>query len=158
VPQLENGDFEITTARDVLLGWYYRRNATLVSGNEAFGGQRSLKCTAQTSHHSAHILQAFGVNGEEYHTLKMSLMVRTENISKPPKNSFAGFKIHFYNDKRQQVGEDIRGPWHGTQDWTRKEATIEVPAKAKLAVIFVGCYGVTGDMYFDDIVIQPTQK
>jgi protein-L-isoaspartate(D-aspartate) O-methyltransferase len=46
------------------------------------------------------------------------------------------------------------GPWRGTYDWDREEATFEVPSKAREAIIRIGLFGAIGEASFDDLRLE----
>ncbi|MCA9223211.1 MAG: hypothetical protein KDA71_23000, partial [Planctomycetales bacterium] len=60
----------------------------------------------------------------------------------------------FYDDRRMSVGSQLIGPWTGTSDWSRREEVIRIPPRAKLAVLGIGLFGLTGEMLFDDVRVE----
>lgn len=154
-PQLENGGFEETTARGVPLGWYYLRQAELISDGRVHAGQRSMRFASESRERTAHALQAFGCDGQRFRQIRVSMMVRLDRVPAATNASdLAGFQIHFYDDRRMSVGSQIVGPWTGTSDWSRREEVIRIPPRAKLAVLGIGLFGLPGEMLFDDVQVE----
>ena len=55
-----------------------------------------------------------------------------------------GVVISFYDENRATVGEAGLGPWHGTFDWQTESKRINVPPKAREAILRIGLLGARG--------------
>ena len=56
--------------------------------------------------------------------------------------------------KTGRAGLAIVGPWVGTFDWRREEQRIEVPARAREAIVCIGLLGAVGEIAFDGIELK----
>jgi protein-L-isoaspartate(D-aspartate) O-methyltransferase len=94
------------------------------------------------------------VDGREVRQLDVSLYVRGENI-RPGQTlrQMPMLAIMFYDDKRAHAGQAIVGPWRGTFGWQEQSATIDVPPRAREAIVRIGLLGATGEISFDNIRI-----
>lgn len=159
VPRLLNASFEDTDEEDQLLGWYYVRQATIISDQEAMHGKRFLAFNNDTAGRGAQALQAVGVNGREIAAIDLSLWIRAAEVrpGRSPRE-LPRVNISFFDDKQAPCGSQSVGPWYGTISWVKKQATIEVPPKAKLAVIAVGMFGATGEFAIDSVNLTVSQQ
>jgi protein-L-isoaspartate(D-aspartate) O-methyltransferase len=62
--------------------------------------------------------------------------------------------IIFYDENRALAGQGIIGPWTGTFGWQREAKRIEVPPRAREAIIRVGMFGAVGEMSIDDVDLK----
>jgi protein-L-isoaspartate(D-aspartate) O-methyltransferase len=158
VPRLLNESFELTDDEDQLLAWYYVRQAEIVSDEESMHGQRFLAFSNDTAGRGAQALQAVGVNGREIATIDLSLWIRASDV-RPGRSTreLPRVNVSFFDDKQAPCGSQSAGPWYGTISWVKKQATIQVPPKAKLAVIAVGMFGATGEFAVDSVDVRVRQ-
>jgi protein-L-isoaspartate(D-aspartate) O-methyltransferase len=159
VPQLLNASFEQTDDEDQLLAWYYVRQAKIVSDQEAMHGERFLEFSNDTAGRGAQALQAVGVNGREIAAIDLSLWLRASEVApgRSPRE-LPRVNVSFFDDKQAPCGSQSAGPWYGTISWVKKQATIQVPPKAQLAVIAVGMFGATGDFAIDYVDLKVSQQ
>ena len=159
IPQLLNAGFELTDDEDQLLGWYYVRQAKIVSDHEAMQGKRFLEFSNETAGRGAQALQAVGVNGREIAAIDLSLWVRASEV-RPGRSSreLPRVNVSFFDDEQAPCGSQSAGPWYGTISWVKKQAAIQVPPKAKLAVIAVGMFGATGEFAVDSVDLKVSQE
>jgi protein-L-isoaspartate(D-aspartate) O-methyltransferase len=113
----------------------------------------------ETAGRGAQALQAVGVNGREIAAIELSLWLRASDVrpGRSPRE-LPRVNISFFDDKQSPCGSQSAGPWYGTISWVKKQATIEVPPKAKLAVIAVGMFGATGEFAIDSIDLTVSQQ
>jgi protein-L-isoaspartate(D-aspartate) O-methyltransferase len=157
-PSLINGGFEDSTVIDgVPDGWYYARQCKLKTDSKAPEGQQILTCTNTEPGKFSQILQAFGVDGNKIHKLEVRVWVRGRDI-RPPLAELdrrPRLDLRYYDKDRAEVGSESLGPWTGTFDWTEQRGQLPVPRDARLAVLYVGMLGATGEISFDDIIVKP---
>lgn len=159
VPRLQNASFEVTDDEDQLRAWYYVRQAEVVSDQEAMHGERFLSFSNETAGRGAQALQAVGVNGREIAVIDISLWLRATDVRPglSPKE-LPRINVSFFDDRQAPCGARSVGPWYGTITWVKKQATVQVPPKAKLAVIAIGMFGATGELAVDSISLKIRQQ
>jgi protein-L-isoaspartate(D-aspartate) O-methyltransferase len=159
VPRLLNASFEDTDDDGQLLGWYYVRQAKVVSDQEAMHGERFLAFNNETAGRGAQALQAVGVDGRAIAAIDLSLWIQASNV-RPGRSTreLPRVNISFFDDKQAPCGSQSVGPWYGTITWVKKQATIQVPPKAKLAVIAVGMFGAVGEFAVDSVDLSISQQ
>lgn len=160
-PELVNGSFEKSTVIEgVPDGWYYARQCKLVTDKDAPDGEQVLTCSNREPGKFAQILQSFGVDGQKVRFLEVELWVRGRDIRPPliDPTRRPQLVIKFYDKKRADLAEDSLGPWSGTFDWTRKHGRIPVPREARLAVVYLGMLGSTGEVSFDNVSVKAAES
>jgi protein-L-isoaspartate(D-aspartate) O-methyltransferase len=156
-PHLVNGSFEeATIVEGVPDGWYYARQATLEKPPEAPDGKQVLTFTNAESGKIAQILQGFGVDGRKVKRLDVRLWYRANNVQPPlaQPNVRPLLVVTYYNANRGQIDRTAIGPFAGTTDWTEVHHRLNVPREARLAVLFLGMGGATGQLSFDNVQIK----
>ncbi len=155
VPQLLNASFENTDDEGQLVAWYYVRQGEIVKNSDAMQGTRYLQFHNDTPGRGAQALQAVGVDGRKVRALDVSAWIRAAD-ARPGQSlqQLPHIELTFFDDKQAPAGAQIAGPWHGTIAWTKKQAKIEVPARARLAVIAVGLFGGTGQLAVDGMTLE----
>lgn len=98
------------------------------------------------------------VDGREIGLLQLSVKYKiygTKEGSEPYEQP--GIYIHFYDDQRRDISDQMVGPWLGTSDWKTDLKTIPVPLKAREMIIRIGLNGATGELWVDDLrmSVQP---
>ena len=73
LPNLVNGSFESIDDENHPLGWYYVRQAEIVTGPGAAAGERFLRFRNETAGRGAQALQALGIDGRRVQQLDVSL-------------------------------------------------------------------------------------
>lgn len=159
VPRLLNESFELIDDEDQLLGWYYVRQAKIVTDQDAMDGERFLEFSNETAGRGAQALQAVGVNGREIAAFDLSLWLRASEV-RPGRSvrELPRVNVSFFDDKQAPCGSQSAGPWYGTISWVKKHATIRVPPNAKLAVIAVGMFGATGEFAIDSLDLKVSHE
>jgi protein-L-isoaspartate(D-aspartate) O-methyltransferase len=173
-PAIYNGGFEeITEGGDpVPIGWHWLRQAKSSTDLDAPEGKACITFTNTVPGRAGCALQAFPIDGRQIHSFAISLSVRTKQVrpgkpadfarlpqgtaTAPEDEQLPMFGITFYDDRRAIIKPYVRcmGPWRGTYDWEREEATFEVPNKAREAIIRIGLFGATGEASFDDLRLE----
>ena len=160
-PELVNGSFEKSTVIEgVPDGWYYARQCKPEADDKAPDGEQVLTCTNAEPGKFSQVLQAFGVDGRKVDNLDVRLWVRGRNIRPPLVDPTVRPKlvITFYNQKRAELTTALVGPWSGTFDWAENHKRIAVPRDARLAVLYLGMMGATGEISFDNVSIKPAEN
>jgi protein-L-isoaspartate(D-aspartate) O-methyltransferase len=173
-PAIYNGGFEEIAEGEVPLpiGWHYLRQAKVSTDLNAPEGKACITFTNEVAGRASYALQAFPVDGRQIHSIEVSLSVRTKRVQPgQPANlerlqqgaptvqeddQLPMFGITFYDERRAIIKPLVRrmGPWRGTYDWDREEATFEVPSKAREAIIRIGLFGAIGEASFDDLRLE----
>lgn len=159
VPRLLNASFEDTDEEGQLLGWYYVRQAEVVSDQEAMHGERYLAFSNAEAGRGAQALQAVGVDGRAIAAIDVSLWIQASQV-RPGRSTreLPRVNVSFFDEKQAPCGSQSVGPWYGTITWVKKQATIQVPPKAKLAVIAVGMFGAVGEFAVDSVDLTIRQE
>jgi protein-L-isoaspartate(D-aspartate) O-methyltransferase len=159
VPRLLNASFEDTGDDGQLLGWYYVRQAKVVSDQEAMHGERFIAFNNETAGRGAQALQAVGIDGRAIAAIDLSLWIEANEV-RPGRSTreLPRVNISFFDDRQAPCGSQSVGPWYGTITWVKKQATIQVPPKAKLAVIAVGMFGAVGEFAVDSVDLSIGQQ
>jgi len=159
IPQLLNASFETTNPDDELLGWYYVRQAEVVSDEPAMDGKQFLSFQNDTPGRGAQALQAVGVNGREIAAVDLSLWLRATDV-RPGRSAreLPRVEVSFFDERQAPCGSQAAGPWHGTISWVKKQTTIKVPPHARLAVVAVGMFGATGGLAVDAVQLKVAQQ
>lgn len=157
-PTLANGGFEEDENEDGLAdGWHYQRRSTL--SEDAFAGSKSICFENDESSRTAHMLQAFPIDGTKISRLKMSWAMKSENIrqGRSPQEQ-PGIVIYFFNSRRIPTDRVAIGPWLADQaSWKQSSVMVEVPRTAREAIIQAGLNGATGTLYLDEFSLEPVQ-
>jgi protein-L-isoaspartate(D-aspartate) O-methyltransferase len=156
-PTLYNGDFEETLEgqEDSPAGWYYLRQMTLVTAADAPSGQRYAAFKNMEPGRSARALQGIAVDGRQVKQLKITLHVRAEDIRPGPgAGDAAMLVVVYYDENRANAGQGAMGPWRGTFAWQPQSARIDVPARAREAIVRIGIFGATGRLWLDNIQVE----
>jgi protein-L-isoaspartate(D-aspartate) O-methyltransferase len=155
-PTIHNGDFEqLLDDSDKPAGWHYQRQLEIISGAEAPSGKRYVKFTNSEPGRGCRALQGFPVDGRQVKRLKVSLHVRGQRI-RPGifRTELPGLFITFYDENRAAVGQGMIGPWRDSFPWQQQSARIDVPIKAREAIVRIGLLGAMGEISFDAIQLE----
>jgi protein-L-isoaspartate(D-aspartate) O-methyltransferase len=161
-PALENGDFEeVDGDPPHATGWYYQRQMKLISDDNAPSGKNYVTFHNADPGRGAQSLQGFAIDGRKINRLELTFHVRGKDI-RPGQTSqqTPGVGLIFYDDNRTTVGTISvgSGSWRGTFAWQREKHLIDVPPRAREAIMVAGLLGSVGDLSFDDIQIRPVKK
>jgi protein-L-isoaspartate(D-aspartate) O-methyltransferase len=159
-PTIENGGFE-TIAGDppAPTGWHYQRQLDLVGDKDAPEGKNYISFKNTTPGRGSQALQGFAVDGRKVVQLRLSVKVRGRDIHPGPNGKqVAAVVVNFYDERRTPLGEAVFGTWRGTFDWQSETRSLNVPLKAREAIIYIGLLGAVGEVSFDDLKITAVKK
>ena len=156
VPHLQYTSFESAADESgTPEGWFYGRQVEITDEHGSTDGQKAVSFSNSEPGRPSHIMQAFGVDGKKYVSIKLRLDVKGMNLEQGRyKTENAGVMIEFYGPNRRRVGSKQVAPWTGTFDWEERDITIAVPRSAGLAIVGVGLFGATGHLVVDDVQIS----
>lgn len=157
-PQIENGDFEETMGQGEAIrpaAWHYQRQLELIEAPDAPSGRHFVRFSNTEPGRGAQALQGFAVDGREVQRLKLSLRVQGESI-RPGQNirQLPRLVMTFYDENRATLGQTSVGPWHSSFPWQPEDAVLEVPPRAREAIIRIGMEGAVGRIDFDAIELE----
>ena len=155
-PVIQNGDFEeLLEDSERPAGWYYQRQVAAVADGEAPSGERYAKFTNAEPGRGCRALQGFPVDGRKVDRLKVTLHVRARDVHPGVfRTELPALVIAFYDDNREATGQARMGPWRGSFPWQKRSTQIDVPPKAREALLRIGLFGAMGEISFDDIVLM----
>ena len=159
-PALRNGDFEEVTGEPPRpTVWHYQRQLEVVSDGEAPSGKNYVRFRNSQAGRGCQALQGFGVDGRQVRRLEVSLQVRGQDI-RPGQTAgqLPVLGVTFYDENRATVGVGAIGPWRGTFPWRPETGQIEVPGRAREAILRIGLLGAVGEISLDDIRLRGAQK
>jgi protein-L-isoaspartate(D-aspartate) O-methyltransferase len=159
-PTIENGGFErVSGDPPVPTGWHYQRQLKINETKDAPLGERYVTFSNAMPGQNSHALQGFAVDGRKVAQLEFSVRVRGRDI-RPGQNAqqLPGIMITFYDENRATVGRGGLGPWRGTFDWQSEAKKIDVPLKAREAIIHIGLLGAIGEVSFDAIELRAVKR
>lgn len=161
-PKLLNGSFEeIATEGAVGLPtcWHHLFQCTLVEDDRAPEGKHYVRFSNRDPGRGAQGFQGFAINGKKINALQVSLDVAGTNI-RPGRDAeqLPMLMIIFYDEKRSTVSTETIGPWRGSFEWQHEDERIEVPARAREAIVRMGMFGATGEIMFDVVELKPAEK
>ena len=166
-PKIQNGGFEETIGDPPEpLGWHYPRQMKFVESESAPEGKQYVKffnadpaatarpCKASPSMGGKSNISTspFSVAGKDIHYAPMP-------NTKPERSLPAGRSSSSSTTKtaRRSAKRSI-GPWRGTFDWQKETRRIEVPPKAREAIVRIGLFGATGEISFDGLEMTAGKK
>jgi protein-L-isoaspartate(D-aspartate) O-methyltransferase len=131
---------------------------TLVTAADAPSGQRYAAFQNTEPGRQARALQGIAVDGRQVKQLRITLHVRAEDVRPGPgPGDAAMLMVVYFDENRADAGQALMGPWRGTFPWEKQSARIEVPARAREAIIRVGLFGATGRLWLDDVQVEGIQ-
>jgi protein-L-isoaspartate(D-aspartate) O-methyltransferase len=161
-PALENGDFEkVKGDPRQPVGWYYQRQLTVVSDGESPSGKKNYVAFRNSEPgRGCQALQGFAVDGRKIHKLNVSLMIRGRKISAgQAPDQVAALVITFYAENRATLTQTgIMGPWVGSFDWQSEGKLIEVPIRAREAILRIGLMGGVGELDVDKVELKAAKN
>ncbi len=155
-PKLRNGDFEeITGDPPHPIAWHYQRQLEVITAADAPSGKHYLHFHNEESGRGSQILQAFAIDGRYVHSLDMAVRVRCRGV-KQGQNAMQLplLGVAFYDENRGTITEKKIGPWQSESDWKQEMKSIEVPPRAREALVRIGLFGATGDFWIDDVQLK----
>ncbi len=160
-PKLDNGDFEETMGEEEPqpTGWYYQRLLKIDGGGDVPSGKNYATFHNAEPGLSSRALQGFPVDGREVKQLQITMHIRAKDV-RPGQDAtqMSCLGIVFYDSNRNTIAERVIGPWRGSFPWQREDITIDVPAKAREAIVRIGLFGAVGEMSFDNIELKGIKR
>lgn len=157
-PHLVNGGFEESYEEDdrtVPKAWHYVRQAKLVDDAYAPEGKRDLVFANETPGRGCQALQGFAVDGRAVKAIELTFRVRGAEVRPGSlQTELPTVAVTFYDERQDMLGQRAVGPWRGTFDWQKERAVLEVPVRARTAIIRIGLLGAVGEIAFDDFLLQ----
>jgi protein-L-isoaspartate(D-aspartate) O-methyltransferase len=124
----------------------------VITADHAPSGKHYVRFHNTEAGRGAQALQAFAVDGRYVHELDISVSVSYRDIHPGPTPlQLPQLGIVFYDENRATIGEKMLGPWRGNSDWTKVAKKIEVPLRAREAIVRIGLCGATGELLLDDV-------
>ncbi|HEY1597959.1 MAG TPA: protein-L-isoaspartate(D-aspartate) O-methyltransferase [Pirellulales bacterium] len=155
-PALHGGSFEQLSAdTDTPAGWYYLRHAKVQTDPTAPDGKHVITFTNDVPGRSARALQAIAIDGRAVARLNASLWIRAHEVKAgTTPDQTPGFLISFFGEDRKPLGnpQSLEAAV-GSFDWQQLEANIPVPVDARMAIVWIGLMGATGEASFDDVTL-----
>jgi len=157
-PHLVNGSFEETYQEGdnvVPKSWHYVRQATLVEDDkEAPQGKQYLNFKNETAGRGCQALQGFAVDGKLVKVLSVDFDVKGTNLRfGVTRDEMPTVYVTFYDERQDIVGSKAIGPWRGTFPWQHEHADLDVPLRAKTAIIRIGLLGAVGELGMDNFIL-----
>jgi protein-L-isoaspartate(D-aspartate) O-methyltransferase len=159
-PAIVNGDFEQAIGDPPRpAGWHYQRQLELTSGLDAPQGSHYVTFRNAEPGRGSQALQGLAVDGRKLGRLEVALQVRGRDI-RPGQSpqQLPMLAVSFYDENRAPAGEGTLGPWRGTFSWQRQTAQIDVPLRAREAVVRIGLLGAVGEIALDAIELKGVKR
>ncbi|HID75379.1 MAG TPA: protein-L-isoaspartate(D-aspartate) O-methyltransferase [Planctomycetaceae bacterium] len=155
-PGIRNGDFEEVMGDPPRpRGWHYQRQLTLVTADDAPSGKHYVTFANRDPGRGCRALQGMPVDGRKVKKLEVTLHVRGRDIQPGQTlRQMPMLVITFYDQRRAEAGHGVMGPWRGTFEWRRQSVTMDVPLRAREAIVRIGLLGAIGEISFDNIEIR----
>jgi len=153
-----NGSFEELASNDPTrpAGWYYLQQGCVVEAAQASAGARFLRFTNHVPGRVAQLQQHIKLDGSKVRALDVAVDVALRDVA--PGQSLAerpAVRLFFYDADDAEIGQELLGPWGGTQPWSHEATRVTVPVKTQLLLVVVGLGGATGEVDFDRLAITP---
>lgn len=156
-PVMVNGNFEQAPVADTYSpGWFYQRQATWETADNAPEGRHYITIRNQTPGRMAHIMQGFAADGRQMTAIKASAWVKFKDTKRGlARTEVPAAAVTYYDEQRHVVGGSFLGVFLGSGPWQKLTKEIDVPTQSRHAIIHLGQFGSTGELSFDDIRISP---
>lgn len=156
-PQIVNAGFEEVDPKSGRFDhWHYQRRSSRMTEG-APEGRHYICFENDEMGRTAHVLQAFAIDGSQIGALTMSAQYRTSAVrpGRTPSER-PSLTIHFYDQRRLPIGTATLGPWRDiTSTWTTSSDRIVIPPSTREAIIQLGLNGATGSLCVDDVQMTP---
>ena len=155
-PQLVNGGFEDLRDDGLARGWHYQRR-TRIEDADAPQGAQYLVFENSDPGRTSHILQGLALDGGQVPFITLSLNIRVDRVRNGPDSGQSPqLIIHFFDQRRQPIGQQTIGPWLAElENWQTVAERLQVPAATREAIIQVGLNGATGTLAVDSVQLAP---
>jgi protein-L-isoaspartate(D-aspartate) O-methyltransferase len=137
-------------------GWHYQRQLEVVNAPlESPLGNCYAKFVNAHPGRAAQALQGFAVDGRRVPRLEVSVSIKARNIRPgQDQTQLPLLAIIFYDENRGLLGQEFLGPWRGTFDWQRETRFFTVPKRAREAILRIGLFGATGELWVDNVEVK----
>jgi protein-L-isoaspartate(D-aspartate) O-methyltransferase len=159
-PQLENGGFErVKDETPEVIGWHHARQFKVLESKLAPEGKRYALFTNKEPGRNSHALQGFAIDGRQVRVLDVTFHVSGKDVRFSPvpgsKQFYQpGIVFLFYDEKRVPLDDKIflgGESWRGTFDWRTETHRVDVPSRAREAIVCLGLLGATGELSVDGL-------
>jgi protein-L-isoaspartate(D-aspartate) O-methyltransferase len=159
-PTLLGGSMEkISAETGSPQGWYYLRQAKVEADPTAPDGERVITFTNDVPGRSARALQALAVDGRAVASLDVSLWVRARDVQAGATREQTARLVIAYFDESRAVGQlGVLGGWTGSFDWRQESESLAVPAEARMAIVWIGLLGASGEASFDAVSLSASPR
>ena len=160
-PAIYNGGFEEASEGEEIkpIGWHYIRQARVTQEQGATEGKACLEFTNAELGRPSRALQAFPIDGREVREIEISLDVKGNGVQLlPARRQSPMLAITFYDERRAIITQRGMGPWQGTFAWQTEREKIDVPVRAREAIVRIGMFGASGEACFDNLTLTVTQR
>lgn len=156
-PEVANASFEELAGEDsAAAGWHYQRQLEVIEEPGLPHGDRFARFSNDVAGRPSQALQGFALDGSKVRALDVSAWVRLRDVRPGPEpDQLAALVLIYYDENRAPVGSAWLGPWQGTFDWRQYGRRLQVPPKAREAILRVGLLGATGQIDVDQIELAP---
>ncbi len=155
-PALVGGSFERESAEThAPEGWYYLRHARLAADPTAPDGKQVIAFDNDVPGRNVCALQALAIDGRVVSSVEISLWVRGRDVQagRTPEEQPCLAMVFFGEDRTPVARRVTMGGWSGTFAWRQASDSVPVPRDARMAIIWIGLLGATGEISFDDITM-----
>jgi protein-L-isoaspartate(D-aspartate) O-methyltransferase len=155
-PTIVNGDFEeVAGDPPQAAGWHYQRQMEVVTADDAPSGKRYVRFHNAEAGRGAQALQAFGVDGRFVRQLQLSVRYRGDNVQPDPAAQASPLvEVQFYDENRATISDQTFGSPRGSSNWKTETKKLEVPVRAREAIVRIGLFGATGELSLDDLQMK----
>jgi len=152
-PAIQNGDFEqVSGDPPQVTAWHYQRQMEVVTADDAPSGKRYVRFHNAEPGRGAQALQFFAADGRYVSQLQFSLRFRSHDVKPDSRIQHPPLmEIQFYDENRVTISDQRFGSVRGTSGWKTEAKTIDVPIRAREAIIRIGLFGATGELSLDDV-------
>jgi protein-L-isoaspartate(D-aspartate) O-methyltransferase len=154
-PEIRNGDFEELEGQPPQpTAWHYQRQLEVLSDG-APSGKHCVRFKNAEPGRSSQALQGFAVDGRKVKQLEITVRARGQDL-RPAQTGlpFPRIVVSFFDENRNVVGEGMVGPWRGTFPWQLETERINVPPRAREAIIQIGLLGALGELTLDALTLS----
>lgn len=156
-PAVLNGDFEeVAGDPPEPSNWHYQRQLTLADSPAPPSGKQYALFRNAEPGRSAQALQGLAIDGRSVRALRVSASIRGREVTAGQTlTQVPVIALIFYDENRATVGDAYLGPWTGTFAWKSVASRVQVPPKAREAIVRIGMFGATGEFGIDAVKIEP---
>ena len=141
-------------------GWHYQRQLKIVTAKDAPEGQRYVTFSNAEPGRNSQALQGFAVDGRKVAQLQLSARVRGKDIqpARTPQQ-LPGHRRRFLRREPRHHRRSRPGPVATARSIGKpKSNVINVPPKAREAMLRIGLFGAVGEISFDEIEVKAGEE